>query len=464
MVMKICPSCGQRFSDHERHCATCAQPDGSAVALIAPVRATRGEEAIAISDQAVVSGEVIGHQEQHVYQGQATVTHIREVDETKVVHTCAICGLKATIDRGFHACPGCARTACAAHFDAPLRLCLECRDAAATVREDIYRQHALRYLADGRVIDPRERHQLDRARQSLGISAVRAATLEQSVRRDLPSEAWGAEQERQLGIARRLLLEEADADQTIAFLEPLAERHPDHQELQTIWLEALAERDPGRALRATEVVQADVPAVYIVRARLLAQQGRYQEGVDLLQDASGKPTLKPACRDEILAAIVELCVRRFLATRNRLFLIDAQERLEDIPSRHEPYMQALAALIAQLGGAAVDPAQLPRSLLASVHARRVLRLLAETRPGASAGKPQGRIVRSRARRGGQVWSMVSGAQDGAGAAVVPAQGSAMAPVPPEDRVPQTRTFTRLLPRETLSEHREQRPDDPRAPP
>src|ERR1043165_4554964 len=282
--MHWCPVCGRRYQDDARFCERCARPDGG--------------EGVVVGEKAVISGDVVARQDQHIYQGATQVTHVRTVDETKVTHTCALCGLKGTLSDGFHACPGCGRTVCRQDFAPEARLCVQCRDAAATVREDIYRQHALRYLANGRIVDTWERRRLDEARRSLGLTAVRAANVEQAVKRALPREDWRPEDERQVTSARQVLLEQGDVDHAIAYLEPLAERHPEHQGLQTVWLEALAEHDPARALEATEAAQTDVPAVHIVRARILRDRGRYQEGLDLLQDAHDQPTTTAACREE----------------------------------------------------------------------------------------------------------------------------------------------------------------------
>jgi tetratricopeptide (TPR) repeat protein len=396
--MRWCPVCGRRYQQAARFCEGCARPDGGAVVLLDTrpvVDHDADAEGLVVGGKAVIGGDVVARQDQHIYQGATQVTHVRTVDETKVTHTCALCGLKGTVSDGFHACPGCGRTVCRQDFVPGARLCVQCRDAAATVREDIYRQHALRYLANGRIVDSWERRRLDEARRSLGLPAVRAADIEQAVKRDLPHEDWRPEDERQLTSARQVLLEQGDAAHAIAYLEALAERHPEHQGLQTVWLEALAEHDPERALRATEAAQADVPAVHIVRARILRDRGAYQDGLDLLRDAHDKPATSAACREELTAAIVELILRQHLATRNPLYLQEARERFAAIAASPEPYPQALAALLRRLHGETVDLARLPVARADSIHARRVARLLRTVAEGAT--RPTTRVLRSRAK-------------------------------------------------------------------
>ncbi len=306
----------------------------------------------------MVSGDVIGHQVQHIYQGTANVTNITQVDDTRKALTCAICGLGGTLADGFHACPGCARTTCAKHFDDQARLCVDCRDSAATVKEDLYRQQVKRFLEPGCVIDAVERQQLDEARHSLGLSALRAAELERSVKGCHPGSGWGALQQHQFDAARRMLIAGDVTKEALAYLEPLAQRHPEHHELQALWLEALAEADPERALEVTARAEADVPAHALVRARLLAGHGRYQEAIDLLDDARRKPRLEVA-HVRFTAAAAELAILQARATGNRLYLADAEARLGEIAGSRDPYVQALARLLALLRGA-TPPRRRPR--------------------------------------------------------------------------------------------------------
>jgi hypothetical protein len=484
--MKACPACGRRFTDRESFCATCAGPDGGPVALqvalddpapsptvaAGPGAGRRSGPEVAIGEQAVVSGEVIGRQQQNIYEGTANVTNIVEVDETKQARTCAVCGLAGTIADGFHVCPGCGRDACVEHFDRQARLCSDCRDAAAAAREDIYRRHALRSLAPGGRIGPWERIRLDAARRSLGLAAARAAALEQEARSALPDPAWGAEQQRQLEAATRLLVDGDDADQAIAYLQPLVERHPGHDALQELWLEALSERDPERALAATEASTAmstghpreDVPAVHLARARLLAARGRHQEALDLLADARAKPALR-AAESRFIAAAAEVSIQRFLATGNRLFLGDAAARLDEAAGHHDPYLAAVAAWLAELRGQRGAVARATSGPGLDLHRRRIRRLAGAAGAEPLPGHGTGRVFRSHARPTGTVWTAAAGrggyvraedaARDGAGdapaAAERPADTGAVAD--PADQAagppPATRPFQRLAPVERL---------------
>ena len=449
--MKICPTCARHFSDQERFCPACAHADGTAMPLRSVGQRDPGREAITIGEQAVVSGEIIGHQEQHIYQGTAHVTQMN--DDTKAVHTCAVCGIKGTIERGFHSCPGCARTVCAAHFDAPARLCVDCRDAARTVREDIYRQHAARHIEAGKLIDPWERQELELARQALGLTAVDAANLEQMVKRSLPDASWGAEQQRQLDGARRLLLERDDPRQALSYLEALVERYPGHHELQAVWLEALGESDPERALALTERTTADVPAVYIVRARLVAARGRFQEAIDLLNDARGKPHLEMG-RLHFIAASVEILLRHFLATGNRLFLADAEARLAEAHGSSDAYVATVTAWYDHLMG---DPQALARLAVIppeNVHMRRVKQFIDHLPVG---GTPRplltGKVIRSHKRQRAVVWS----ASPGGDGDLVRAHEDEPEASPSAET---TRTFQRLQPAGPLAERQSLEPRVP----
>lgn len=386
--MKICPHCDGRFADHEHFCSTCAGSDGRPVALLiamnGPITPTNpsGSPSIAIGKQAVVSGEVIARKEQHIYKGTANITNILQVDDTKQVHTCAICGLKGTIASGFHICPGCSRITCADHFDKQARLCINCNDSASAVREDIYRQQARHFLDKNGLIDPWERKHLEAAQRSLGLTTLHAAALEQSVKKSLPGPTWGHEQQRQMEAARALLVKDDKFDQAVAYLEPLALRHPEHHELQSLWLEALAEHDPERALAATEQAQANVPAVYLVRARLLAERGRYQEGLDLLTDASSKRTLEVA-RIQFIATAVEIYIRHFLETGNHLFLTDAAARLDEVSGSKDPYVLAVTAWLAQLRDERTAPTIAFTGTACDLHLRRIRRMMTGTNAAAT---------------------------------------------------------------------------------
>ncbi len=505
--MMLCPSCGRAYDPPARFCATCAQSDGAPVALraagaaqagaAAPTRpavqaptaaggaaarapaapptqtaapragpaATPGKpQGIAIGEQAVVSGDVIGHQVQHIYQGTANVTNITQVDDTKRMLSCAICGLGGTLADGFHACPGCARTTCAKHFDEQARLCADCRDSASTVKEDLYRQQVRRFLEPGCVIDAVERQQLDESRQSLGLSAVRAADLERSVKDCHPGGGWGALQQRQLEAARRMLIAGAVTPEALSYLEPLAQRHPEHHELQALWLEALAEADPERALELSAHAAVDVPAHPLVRARLLAARGRYQEAIDLLDDARTKQRLEVA-HVRFTAAAAELAMLQARATGNRLYLADAEARLAEITGSRDPYVQALVRLLALLRGATPPPP--PAVPAADLATRRALLQEAAARATiqAAAPPPTGRILRSHAPRSATVWTTAPGQagyirdEDARGSgsssaqrAIVPGAKQVPLDKPPrEGDPPTTRVFHRLTPTERIAD-------------
>jgi hypothetical protein len=362
---------------------------------------------IAIAEQAVVSGDVIGPTQQTIYEGPAQVTNILSIDETKRVHTCTLCGLKGTIATGFHTCPGCGRTCCAQHVDRDARVCMECRDAAAAVRADLYRQQVVRGLASGGLIAPWQRSQLDAAWHSLGLSATQAAQLEESARRSLPGANWGPDEQRQLDAAERMLLHGDDAAQALAYLAPLAERHPSHDAVQTLWFEALSEQDPERALQATERAPADVAAAYLARARLLARQGRHQEGLDLLTQARGRPRLHGS-QVRFLAAAAEIAILQYLASGNELFLGDAATRLGEAACSRDPYVLAVAAWLKVIRRAGAKPDKAAPVTASDIDHRRIRRLAVTHGHLSDVGAATGTVYRSHAHRTGTIWTSVPG--------------------------------------------------------
>lgn len=314
IIGKSCPSCNRDYPESAKWCEQCETPDGNPVRL-APKYAAAAPAApggITIGEKAVVTGEVIGHKEENKYYGTTTVTNITNTDETKKVKMCAVCGVQGTVEKGFHACPGCGKDVCPTHFDSIANTCVTCRTRSVQDRENQYTQAASRALSNDGLIDAAERTGLESWRKTLGITTERARELEQKLKQDSATQSWGPSQDRELAVAVAALFEEGDANTAVERLQRLVRRFPAREDVHVALLQALEVADPAAAKCAIEAMHIDLAMKSIVAARLLAAAGDYSGAIDRLDEALAVPAFGQF-HDDLNACAGEVC----LAARRR---------------------------------------------------------------------------------------------------------------------------------------------------
>lgn len=165
--MNSCKECSENLPETTRFCPSC----GARVPESAQATGVR------ISDEAMVSGDVIGTQHQTSVSGNYTVNNVTHEDQTKATHQCQISG-RLVLFHDLRMCSRCRRSVASAFYLEDILRCTACQRSV----EDGYKQEVEARFADDFKIDEREARELEAFRLQAGLSPERSEELIREVR------------------------------------------------------------------------------------------------------------------------------------------------------------------------------------------------------------------------------------------------------------------------------------------
>ncbi|GAA4053346.1 ribosomal protein L7/L12 [Flavobacterium chungnamense] len=164
--MKNCINCNLLIEDNKKFCEGCGtkQPEPKSNTPIT------GEFSATIGDKNIISGNVIGKNEEIKVSGNATFNKIE--DDTKKTVICSISGRRLLMIDSI-ACPSCNKDVAQEYYSPKSNRCLNCDNLALTS----YRKQVQIVLSDG-ILDSNERLTLDSLAMSLHIDEDRKNEIE----------------------------------------------------------------------------------------------------------------------------------------------------------------------------------------------------------------------------------------------------------------------------------------------
>ncbi len=118
-MTKYCPVCRKDIALEYNFCPSC----GTKPAVLSDPESGTGN--LNVGDENVIAGDIIG--QKHDYSISGDATFIRNVDETKKIRECHICGKQCVPTDGY-ICRKCGRFTCTEHYHKGYRCCLECAE------------------------------------------------------------------------------------------------------------------------------------------------------------------------------------------------------------------------------------------------------------------------------------------------------------------------------------------------
>ena len=285
--MKKCVSCGHECEDSVRFCENCGTAEFICEKRCPHCRTVVKQDAkfcfecgarlkncdlgaasdklgnIAIGDKNVFAGDVVSHQENMKFFGNATI--VKNEDETKKTVQCHVCGRNINILHSLN-CPECREITCENCFDESCKSCKTCIDRKNERQEDLYINAFCKAFEDG-IITIEERKQLNALHKRLGISAARAFELERQIKEGERS----GETVSTLSSFVRVSLEKAldllynDGDKQKAYesLLPIYKRYPENEDVLTGFIAAAIKVNPNEAWDIIRQNQADVVGLHL---------------------------------------------------------------------------------------------------------------------------------------------------------------------------------------------------------
>ena len=260
---KICPECGSEQKPEARFCSSCGHAFGG------------GEAHGAAAD--IVSATVGGHAvvAGDVNQTVNNTSYVTNVDESKQVVQCAVCG-KGLAKDNTYTCPSCQNKVCSQHYDSEHLMCTVCWDKKRHEAETEFRQTIRDELAagDGRV-DADALERLRQKRQKLGLDAAAGRALLESTRsawlkdlRPQPEDANGLTDLQRMYIekARRLAFDEGDCVAAVRYLDVAAKgTESPCEEILSVLMPALLVCDEERGVKIAAECLVDYKAIRLYR-------------------------------------------------------------------------------------------------------------------------------------------------------------------------------------------------------
>jgi len=172
--MKNCIKCGHPLEESAKFCAGCGakQPD-------LPKKEKKEGYSASIGDKNVISGNVVGKNEEYNVSGNATINKIE--DDTKKFIKCAVSGRHLLRGRdNIVTCPKCNSDVAHDCFNNNANRCFNCDKVA----NESYSKRIEHFLVDG-LLDSSERIELDSLALSLVIDEKTKVSIEENVRQNL---------------------------------------------------------------------------------------------------------------------------------------------------------------------------------------------------------------------------------------------------------------------------------------
>lgn len=163
--MKNCIECNHPHEDNAKFCNECGAKLPEAKANI-----PKGDYTASIGDKNVISGNIIGKNEEIKISGNATINKIE--DDTKKTVVCSISGRRILMVDSI-VCPSCSNDVAQDYYNQNNNRCNNCENNA----HDIYKQEITKVFSDG-IIDASERQGLDRLAISLMIDETKKSQIE----------------------------------------------------------------------------------------------------------------------------------------------------------------------------------------------------------------------------------------------------------------------------------------------
>ncbi len=248
-----CPKCQTENPVDNKHCNEC----GTTIPESPKAPSGQGSQ---IGEKAMVTGEVVGGDKMEIktFGGDAHVHHHKNIDETKSVSSCIVCGRNVEKTKSY-TCKECGEPVCEDHFKQQEKACNSCAEKRQKSNEQVYGSALDEVYADS-VVEPEERAKLEGLARRLKIKPERARMMEKQVeRKRFDSGGISSLDKRKLQNAEKALTNQNDTDTACEELGSLYERHvsggvqsvldKDIQKIRRLYLIAMVDKDPDLAER-----------------------------------------------------------------------------------------------------------------------------------------------------------------------------------------------------------------------
>lgn len=252
---KECPKCHTQLKPTAKFCSGC----GYSFAGLASTGG--GASGIQMGSKNLISGDVVGHQESFKVSGNATI--VKNINESRQMVQCHICGRNMTIDESFD-CPICHGKICYNCFDREHGSCTKCHEMDVVGKESVYKEAVARVSGNG-IIGLAERRELIALQKELGISAAKAIELEKSVKsNDQNADAWLTSFEKfTIEKATSKLYGDGDAKLAAEIVRPIYEAHPLEEDVVSLYVAALGAYDADKATAVASGIHVDMLGLYL---------------------------------------------------------------------------------------------------------------------------------------------------------------------------------------------------------
>ena len=274
---KACPKCGAQLKPEAKFCSECGY---SFAAQSAP----SAKAGVSVGDKNVIAGDVVG--EAYKIHGNATI--VKNEDETKKMVRCHVCGRNMPITEAI-TCVKCGEDTCVDCMDMHVKSCKTCVESAAREQDNVYRQAVIHALEDG-VITLAERRELKALQKQLGLSDTHADEIEDQVRADgarkqIQTPALSSFEKVSFERAAELFYGKGETDEAFSMIEPIHKRHPDNEDVVSLYAGILLNKDPDAAHKYLNSLRVDILGVKIASIDLAFQDGDFADA-EMLLDAA----------------------------------------------------------------------------------------------------------------------------------------------------------------------------------
>ena len=280
---KECPKCHAQLKPTAKFCAEC----GYSFAGLASTGG--GASGVQMGSKNLISGDVVGHQESFKVCGNATI--VKNIDESRQMVQCHVCGRNMTIDESFD-CPICHEKTCPNCYDRAKGSCTKCHESKVKENETAYKESVVRLCVNG-TIGLAERRELIALQKKLGVSTARAMELEKVARGNARGADAGLTTFEEFSIEKALfeLYGKGDAKAAVEIVQPIYDAHPLEEKVVSLYAAALGAYDSDKAKAIISGIQADMLGIYLTtidialrsddmahaEARLLAAESMWPE-------------------------------------------------------------------------------------------------------------------------------------------------------------------------------------------
>ena len=252
---KECPKCHTQLKPTAKFCAEC----GYSFAGLASTGG--GASGVQMGSKNLISGDVVGHQESFKVSGNATI--VKNIDESRQMVQCHVCGRNMTIDESFD-CPICHEKTCFNCYGRAQGSCTKCHEIKVKENETAYKESVVRLCANG-TIGLAERRELITLQKKLGVSSARAMELEKVAK----GNARGADAEltsfEEFSVKKAIveLYGEGAAKAAAEMVQPIYEAHPLEEKVVSLYVAALGTYDPDKARAIISGIHVDMLGIYL---------------------------------------------------------------------------------------------------------------------------------------------------------------------------------------------------------